>query len=44
MVPVPATRSNFIVLAAFALVPFLPSLLIQYSIGEILTRLLSGIG
>jgi len=43
MRPVPASRSNFIVLALFTVVPFLPLLLIQYSIGEILTRLLGGI-
>ncbi|HEX9181658.1 MAG TPA: hypothetical protein VF876_00230 [Burkholderiales bacterium] len=43
MRPVPAGRSDFIVLALFTVVPFLPLLLIQYSVGEILTRLLGGI-
>jgi len=43
MQPVPATRGNFILLAVFTLAPFLPLLLIQYSISEILTRLLGGI-
>jgi len=43
MKPVPATRDNFILLAVLTLAPFLPLLLIQYSISEILTRLLSGI-
>lgn len=44
MQPVPATRSDLVVLAVFTVVPFLPLLLTQHSIGEILTRLLSGIG
>lgn len=44
MQPVPATRSNFILLAVVTVVPFLPLLLIEYSISEILARLLSGIG